>query len=160
MDRIDVAPGDGVGSSPPPRALAPAPPLRHRTLHGLARRALNPVVTGLGLAGARRSPIGLVIHVGRRSGRTHETPLAVHRRGDELLVPLTYGPGARWCLNVLAAGSCRVRLDGAEVMAARPRVVGREALPRYLGLAYRLVGMRDFLKLTVVGAVEGRSRPA
>jgi deazaflavin-dependent oxidoreductase (nitroreductase family) len=124
-------------------------PLRHRRLHVLARRLLNPIVLRIGLAGARRSPIGLVRTVGWRSGLDRATPLAVHRRGNRLFVPLTYGPAARWVLNVEAAGACHVRLDGADLSAVEPRLVGRSALPRVLAAAYRIVGMDQFLELRV-----------
>ena len=126
-----------------------AAPLRHRRLHLLARRLLNPLVLRLGLAGGRHSPIGLVYTVGRRSGRNHATPLAVHRRGDRLFVPLTYGPAARWVLNVEAAGACRVRLGGADLSAVDPRIVARSALPRWLAAAYRIARMDEFLELRV-----------
>jgi deazaflavin-dependent oxidoreductase (nitroreductase family) len=123
--------------------------LRHRRLHVLARRFLNPIVVRLGLAGGRRSPIGLVHTVGWRSGLDRATPLAVHRRGDRLFVPLTYGPAARWVLNVEAAGACHVRLDGADLTAVEPRLVGRWALPRVLAAAYGIVRMDQFLELRV-----------
>jgi len=104
-------------------------------------------VLRLGLAGRRSSPIGLVLHVGRRSGQRYATPLAVHRHGDRHLVPLTYGPGAHWCQNVLVAGACRIRLAGAEFTVSEPRVVGSAALPASWRRFYRLVGMREFLEL-------------
>ncbi len=143
--------GDRAPSAPAaaPGPVPPAPELRRRGLHRFARRFMNPVVVRWGLAGGRRSPIGLVLHVGRRSGRPLATPLAVHRLGRTLVVPLTYGPGARWCLNVLAAGSCRVRLHGRELTAVAPRVVPRNVLPQRLSIPYRLAGIRDFLELTV-----------
>ena len=44
---------------------------------------------------ARRLPgFGVIIHRGRRSGRTYETPVNVFRRGDGYVVALTYGAGA------------------------------------------------------------------
>ena len=133
--------------------------LRHPRLHGWARRYLNPWVVRLGLAGGRHSPIGLVLHAGRRSGRPYATPLAIHRHGDSLFIPLTYGPAARWCLNVQAAGACRVRLRGRELAATHPRIVGRGALPRRLRTAYRLLGMAQFLELRV-GEPRGSDEPS
>jgi deazaflavin-dependent oxidoreductase (nitroreductase family) len=137
---------------PAPVAVAspsPAPALPHPWLHRLARRYLNPWVLRLGLAGGRWSPIGLVLTVGRRSGRRYATPLAVHRQGERCFIPLTYGPNARWCLNVLAADGCRVRIRGHAYAGTDPRVVGRGALPPTLRSAYRMIGMREFLALTV-----------
>jgi len=129
--------------------------LPHGWLHFVARRFLNPVIVGLGIAGRRHAPLGLVFSVGRRSGRAYATPLAIHRRADRLVIPLTYGPNARWCLNVLAAGACRVRLDGRDLDASGPRVVSRASLPRSLREPYRLVRIREFLELTVT---EGQAR--
>ncbi len=62
-------------------------------------------------------------------------------------MPLTYGPAAHWCRNVLAAGCCRVRIDGREYVLTRPTVVDRSALRPSLARFYRLVGIRDFLAL-------------
>jgi deazaflavin-dependent oxidoreductase (nitroreductase family) len=143
-------------------SLPRAPALPHAWLHRLARRYLNPWVLRLGLAGRRWSPIGLVLSVGRRTGRSYATPLAVHRHEGQCFIPLTYGPNARWCLNVLAADGCRVRLRGREYAGTEPRVVRRGALPPTLRIAYRLIGMREFLALTVreplPGGAEARLR--
>ena len=143
-------------------ATGPAPAMRHRGLHVFARHWLNPLVLRLGLAGGRRSPLAVVHHVGRRTGRAYATPLAAHRRGDRLWVPLTYGPNARWCLNVMAAGTCRVQLHGRLLAAGRPRVVGPAALPQGLRGPYRLIRMREFLELALIDDSDGgapRFRP-
>ena len=47
---------------------------------------------------------GIVIHTGRRSGRTYETPVNVFRRAGGFTFALTYGR-ADWVQNVMAAGS-------------------------------------------------------
>lgn len=130
--------------------MPPPPVLRHTLLHEVARRFLNPVVVRLGLAGSRYSPIGLVLHVGRRSGHVYATPLAIHRRRNRLVVPLTYGPAAHWCRNVFVADGCRVRLGGREYQVFKPQVVSLDSLPPSMRRAYRLVGMRAFLQLTLV----------
>ncbi len=130
-----------------------APALPRRRLHVLARRWLNPLVVRAGVAGARWSPIALVLHVGRRTRRRYATPLLVHRWGAHLVVPLTYGPAARWCLNVLAAGRCVVRLGGREVAAAEPSVIGLPDLPPRARRLYRRIGITAFLRLTVEGAI-------
>jgi deazaflavin-dependent oxidoreductase (nitroreductase family) len=102
------------------------------------------------VAGVRRSPIGLVRHVGRRSGRSYATPLAVHREDRSLYVPLTYGPNARWCLNVLAAGRCTVRLGGRELEADEPVVVSLDGLPPRLRRIYGVIPIRAFLRVSIV----------
>ena len=51
----------------------------------------------------------ILTHVGRRSSRVYRTPLNVFRRGDRVVFALTYGSGAEWVRNVLAAGECEIR---------------------------------------------------
>ncbi|MCA4751961.1 MULTISPECIES: nitroreductase family deazaflavin-dependent oxidoreductase [Mycolicibacterium] len=50
----------------------------------------------------------VVIHRGRKSGRTFRTPLWAFRRHDGYVIALTYGPQADWVRNVLAAGGCEL----------------------------------------------------
>jgi deazaflavin-dependent oxidoreductase (nitroreductase family) len=109
--------------------LPRAPALPHPWLHRVASRYIIPWVVRLGLAGGRWSPIGLVLNVGRRSGHRYTTPLAVHRPREQCFVPLTDGPNARWCLNVVAADGCRVRLRDRESEAIHPRVVDMASAP-------------------------------
>ena len=51
---------------------------------------------------------GIVIHSGRRSGRTYETPVNVFRSKGGFVFALTYGR-ADWVQNVMAAGSAQLR---------------------------------------------------
>jgi deazaflavin-dependent oxidoreductase (nitroreductase family) len=65
----------------------------------------------------------VIIHVGRTSGREYQTPLdALRVDGGYLFVPV-YGVESDWVRNVLAAGSARLRVDGAEVTLTAPRLV-------------------------------------
>jgi deazaflavin-dependent oxidoreductase (nitroreductase family) len=75
---------------------------------GLAR--FNKVVTNntVGLLGPWMPGFGVVIHKGRKSGRTYRTPVNLFRRGEGYVVALTYGSIADWVKNVLAAGSFEV----------------------------------------------------
>ena len=87
----------------------------------------------------------VIIHVGRTSGREHQTPLDAHRvEGGYLFVPV-YGVDSDWVRNVLTAGSARLRVDGAEVSLTRPRLIdeatafellaeGTERPPKWLKL--------------------------
>jgi deazaflavin-dependent oxidoreductase (nitroreductase family) len=59
---------------------------------------------------------GVIIHHGRRSGRTYETPVNVFRRSDSY-VALTYGAGADWVRNVLTAGVCELITHSRRVRA-------------------------------------------
>ena len=66
---------------------------------------------------------GIVIHRGRKTGRTYETPVNVFRRGDDYLFFLTYGSDVDWVKNVLAAGTCDLRTRRRVVRLAEPEVI-------------------------------------
>src|SRR5688572_20338573 len=71
---------------------------------------VNPVLLRRGLSGSRRSEIGTLEHVGRKSGVRRLTP--VHPEptpvGFRIIVPL--GMRSEWARNVIAAGHCRLLL--------------------------------------------------
>jgi deazaflavin-dependent oxidoreductase (nitroreductase family) len=71
---------------------------------------VNPSLVRHSLAGGGGSEIGLLEHVGRRSGIRRLTP--VHPEptleGFRIVVPL--GSHSQWARNVLAAGHCRLQL--------------------------------------------------
>lgn len=99
---------------------------------------------------------GVIIHRGRRSGRTYRTPVNIFRlaHGDanDYVVALTYGSGADWVKNVLAAGGCAVITRGRTVPMTRPRLVRderRSVLPAPVGRFLGLVGVTEFLVLSV-----------
>ncbi len=78
----------------------------------LLTHTLNPVTT----RAARRGlgPFSLVRHVGRRSGRTYETPLILARVEGGFVAELTYGPDVQWLRNITHAGHCELVVDGVE----------------------------------------------
>nr|WP_208382346.1 nitroreductase family deazaflavin-dependent oxidoreductase [Microbacterium ulmi] len=65
-------------------------------------RTLNPRT--LAAAKRGRGPFSFVRHVGRRSGRTFETPLVLARVPDGFVAELTYGADVNWYRNIVAAG--------------------------------------------------------
>jgi len=79
--------------------------------HTLNRATLRSARSG-------RGPFSIVRHVGRRSGKTYETPLILARRGDDFVAELTYGPEVAWYQNIVAAGHCVVVHKGAEYQIA------------------------------------------
>src|ERR1700686_3590454 len=48
---------------------------------------------------------GILIHVGRKSGRVYRTPVNIFRAPDGFLIALTYGRESEWVKNVMAAGA-------------------------------------------------------
>jgi deazaflavin-dependent oxidoreductase (nitroreductase family) len=96
----------------------------HRSLAEFNRRYTNKVsrhVAGW-LPG-----FGIVIHTGRRSGRTYETPVNVFRAKGGFVLALTYGR-ADWVQNVMAAGSAQLRTRRRLHVIANPRII---AAPRH-----------------------------
>ena len=90
-------------------------------------------LAGTGLIGVW----GVVVHVGRRSGRRFETPVALAARGDEFFVPLPYGEGTDWCRNILAAGGGIIRYRGQDhevreppILASRTCLISAADMPR------------------------------
>lgn len=110
---------------------------------------LNPAM--LRIAGRRFVPTGVVRHVGRRSGRTYDTPVLVGTAGDSFLIPLPYGADVDWARNVLAADGCTVAWQGTAYPATSPELVdpatGREAFPGWFARLVELAGADQYLRL-------------
>lgn len=115
------------------------------------RRVLNRVMLPL----ARRAPgLGVVVHRGRKSGRAYETPVNVFGHDGRIVIALTYGRESEWVRNVLVAGGCRLVTRGRELALTEPRLVrdeSRSAVPAPVRIPLRLLGVADFLELTVAG---------
>jgi deazaflavin-dependent oxidoreductase (nitroreductase family) len=96
--------------------------------------------------------LGVVLHRGRRSGRTYRTPVNVYARGRRYVVALVYGRDADWVKNVTAAEGCELQVRGRRIRLTGPRIVHDETrrdVPRIVRPALRLLGVNDFLHLTV-----------
>jgi deazaflavin-dependent oxidoreductase (nitroreductase family) len=93
---------------------------------------------------------GLLIHTGRRSGRSYRTPVNVFRRDDRFVVALTYGEEAEWVKNVLAAGGCELVTGGRRYRLGSPEIVHdeqRAAVPAFVRPILRRLDVADFLWL-------------
>jgi deazaflavin-dependent oxidoreductase (nitroreductase family) len=92
----------------------------------------------------------VVVHRGRRTGREYRTPISAFRRPGGYAVALTYGPGAEWVQNVLAAGDAILETRGRQVPVSNPRVVHdptHRLVPRLVGDILSLIGADAFLVL-------------
>lgn len=87
----------------------------------LLTRAMRPLA--LRSAGREGTATSVVCHVGRRSGRTYQTPVVVARHDDSFLIALPYGERTDWLKNVLAAGSATIKADGRSYDVDRPAVI-------------------------------------
>jgi deazaflavin-dependent oxidoreductase (nitroreductase family) len=103
--------------------------------------------------------MGLIVHRGRRSGRRYETPVQVFPIEDGYVVALTYGPGADWTKNVLAAGGCELRTRGRTVQLTEPRLyqdATRQRIRPAERQVLRLLRVSDFLELKTVAATHAK----
>lgn len=74
-------------------------------------------------AGKEGSSTAVVRHVGRKSGRTYETPVVTAQHGDSFLIALPYGERTDWLKNVLASGSAVIVANGHSYEVDRPEVI-------------------------------------
>jgi len=54
-------------------------------------------------------PWAVILHRGRRSGRSYRTPLFAFRRGRTLVIALLYGEGSAWLANLRVGGGHVIR---------------------------------------------------
>jgi deazaflavin-dependent oxidoreductase (nitroreductase family) len=121
---------------------------------GLARFNLRVTNRVLGPLAERLPGFGVVLHRGRRSGRTYRTPVNVFRRGDRYVIALAYGADSQWVRNVLAAGAVDVEIRGRRVHLTAPQLVHderRRLVPAPVRVPLRLAGVSDFLVLSRAG---------
>jgi len=95
--------------------------------------------------------LGVIVHRGRRSGRSYQTPVNVFSAGDGYVVALTYGPDSDWVKNVLAAGGCELRTRGQIIQLGSPRLFhdeSRSSIRPVERQVLRILNVADFLSLT------------
>ena len=96
-------------------------------------------------------PLGVVHHVGRKSGRSFRTPVLAFSIEEGVLTPLPYGTDTDWVLNVLAAGEAELEALGSRRAVENPRVVDAETalelVPELLRPVVRLLDLPGFLLL-------------
>jgi len=100
---------------------------------------------------ARHLPgFAVVTHVGRRSGRTYQTPVNMFRDGERYVFALTYGADSQWVKNVMAAGSCAVRTQSRTVHLCEPRIFtdpDHRLVPPPVRLVLQILDVDDFLSM-------------
>src|ERR1700758_4952990 len=55
---------------------------------------------------------GILIHVGRKSGKVYRTPMNVFRASNGFIIALTYSSQSEWVKNVLVAGGGGLKKPG------------------------------------------------
>ena len=143
-----------------PRNTINLGPRTQRAVRWLAG-LINPLI--LLIAVRRWMPIlGILRHRGRHSGRWYATPLGMRPLCDTFVMPRTLGENAAWYLNTQAAGWCVVTYKGRNYTVVDPQVVdyaaAAPAFPRYELLQFRLIGIKEYLRLRQAPA--GWSEPS
>ena len=99
---------------------------------------------------APRMPgLGVVVHRGRKSGRTYRTPVAVFPAANGPVIGLFYGSQSDWVKNVLAAGELDLVTRG-RTLHSGPRIYHDETRAGF-GIVrrqiLRLFRVSDFVAL-------------
>ncbi len=96
----------------------------------------------------------VVVHHGRKSGKTFRTPLWAFRRQDGFVIALTYGPEADWVRNVISAGGCELETRRRRYQVGDPRVYRDENatdMPAFIRfMLRRVIKAPEFLSVDVV----------
>ncbi len=113
------------------------------------KRVLNRLM--LKIAGASHSPISVIRHVGRRSGKPYETPVIVEPLADSFVFALTYGAEVDWYRNVLAAGCATLVWHGKKYALQNPEPIevkdALSAFPPFARPLLRNLGAGNFFRM-------------
>ena len=74
-------------------------------------------------AGKVGSNTSVIRHIGRRTGRTYETPIVAVEHDDGFLIALPYGERTDWMKNVLATGKAAIVTRGQTYEVDQPQIV-------------------------------------
>jgi deazaflavin-dependent oxidoreductase (nitroreductase family) len=96
-------------------------PLVQNTVRRFNRAFGNP--HQMKTAGTPGAYASVIRHVGRKTGRSYETPVVPFATPDGFVIALPYGPGTDWIKNVLATGSATIVNEGEPWLIDRPEVV-------------------------------------
>ena len=121
----------------------------------LARFNLRVTNRILGPLALHMPGMGVIVHVGRKTGRVHRTPVLIFRQGSRVVVALTYGRDSEWVRNVSARNGCVLETQGQSLILDTPylyRDEQRHAMPGLVRFILGLLNVSDFLELTVAGS--------
>lgn len=107
-------------------------------------------------------PWAVILHRGRRSGRSYRTPVLAFRQEQALVVALLYGEDSDWLRNLRAARGGRVVRMGRTFELGEPRVLDTRTaaeLARLSPLARAYCRLADKQVLAEIGRQLGGFGP-
>jgi len=114
------------------------------------KHILNPILSRI--ARSSHGPFAIIRHVGRKSGRTYETPVIVFPFNGGFVLALTYGKEVDWYRNVMAAGRCVVIWHKREVAIEKIEPItlaeARPLLHQPERTILRLIKTQHFIRMT------------
>src|SRR5689334_21938147 len=89
--------------------------------------------------------MGILEHIGRKSGKPYRTPLTVFPTDDGVAIVLTYGPNRDWLKNIMATNGGRIKRYGKTFQVRDPEVMPKtQAAPSITGWMRPLFGLLPF----------------
>jgi deazaflavin-dependent oxidoreductase (nitroreductase family) len=76
--------------------------------------------------------MGILEHVGRRSGAHYRTPLTVFTTDEGVAILLPYGPNRDWLKNITASGGGRLKRYGRTFTVSNPRLMTKAEAARHV----------------------------
>ena len=105
-------------------------PLVLNTVRRFNRAFMNP--HQMKTAGTPGAYASVIRHIGRKTGRSYETPVEAFATDDGFVIALPYGPGTDWIKTVLAKGSATIVHEGETWLIDRPELVPTAVVAPYM----------------------------
>ena len=103
------------------------------------------------IAGKKHSPIVILEHMGRVSGRIYRVPLLAASYKSGFMFALTYGTGVDWYKNVLHSNEGKLTVNGRVVHLVQPEPVlketGQKAFGQPFSTILKWIDIRDFFSM-------------
>jgi deazaflavin-dependent oxidoreductase (nitroreductase family) len=104
-------------------------------------------------------PWAVVLHRGRRSGKTYRTPVIAYTGHGIAAVPVFYGEGSDWVRNLMAARGGALTRRARTLRLSNPRLVTRADAVTLPPGARALTRLVPSVLVADLGGVLGRGRP-
>ena len=100
------------------------------------------------IAGKKHSPIVLIEHIGRLSGKVYRIPIMAAPHKGGFTFALTYGTGVDWYKNILASHTAKLTYKSISYELSDPEAVdarhGQDAFTFPKNQILRGIGIHDF----------------